>query len=303
MNRRAIDRLVLTGTLTAGLLSTGSWTAAQTSPSPADYVAQRAERAQGLTTPFGWFSLIALDWLKPGVTTVGSAKENSVILPQAPAHLMTLDQVDGRVLPTGMAPGVTLHGQAVALHQPLGDDEDDAAALSAGTMRFWVIDRGGKRYLRVKDSNAPALKHFHGLRWYEPAARYRVEARWVPFAAPHTLRFLNQLGQVSDVEEPGQAEFTLDGKRYTLTPLSATDKGLWFVFRDLTSARETDRGGRFLYTDAPSHGVNSPGTVTLDFNDAVNPPCAYSPFATCPLAAVENRLPVAVPAGEKRYEE
>ena len=125
----------------------------------------------------------------------------------------------------------------------------------------------------------------------------------MPFTTPHTLHFLNQLGQVSDVEEPGQVEFTIDGKQCTLTPLTADSKGLWFVLRDLTSAKDTDQGGRFLTTAAPSNGLKAEGTVTLDFNQAENPPCAYSPFATCPLAAQENRLPVAIVAGEKRYQE
>ena len=267
------------------------------------YAAERAERAKDLTKPYGWFTLIALDWLKPGVTTVGSAKDNAVVLPGVAAHLLTLEQAGGTVRATAAAPGVNTHGKPLMLRVPLSKEEEDGDAVAAGSVRMWVIDRGDKQYLRVKDANAPALKHFHGLRWYPPAPAYRVEAKWVPFTSPHTMHFLNQLGQVSDVEEPGQVEFMLDGKRCTLTPLSATDKGLWFVMRDLTSTKDTDQGGRFLYTDAPSKGLKKAGTVMLDFNDAVNPPCAYSPFATCPLAAVENRLPVVVPAGEKRYED
>ncbi len=266
------------------------------------YARERAERAKGLTEPYGWFSLVALEWLKPGVTTVGSAKTNDVVLPGAPAEMARLEQKDGRVTVVANPGLLEMRGRAIAPGSVVSDDEEEAAALTSGTLRMWAIERGGRRYLRVKDSEAPALKKFSGLRWYAPSARYRVEARWVPYTTPHTLRFLNQLRQVSDVPEPGYVEFTMDGKRVTLTPLSATDKGLWFVFRDQTSPKETDGGGRFLYTDGPSNGVARPGTVVLDFNDAVNPPCAYSPFATCPLAAVENRLAVAVPAGEKRYE-
>ena len=294
MNRNAIAGVVLAGVLA----HTEATAFAQTAP---EYAKERAERAQGLTKPYGWFSLIALDWLKAGTTTVGSGKGNTVVLPGTAAHLLTLSQAGGTVTATAAAPGVTSHGKPLGLGQPLSKDEDDDSAIAAGSVHMWVIERGDKQYLRVKDSNAPALKNFRGLRWYSPTPVYKVEAKWVPFATPHTLHFLNQLGQVSDVEEPGQAEFTIDGKRCTLTPLSATDKGLWFVMRDLTSAKDTDQGGRFLYTDAPSHGLKSPGTVTLDFNEAVNPPCAYSPYATCPLAAQENRLPVAIPAGEKRY--
>ncbi len=297
-----MKRSVFLPVVLAGLLANTIRTWAQLAPSASDYAAERAERAKDLTQPYGWFSLVALEWLKPGVTTVGSAKSNSVVLVGAPAHLMTLEQSEGKVLPTAVSAGVTLRGQPVPLHVPLTDEEEDRAAVASGSLRMWAIDRGGKRYLRVKDSNAPALKSFRGLRWYAPSAKYRVEARWVPFTTRHTLHFLNQLGQVSDAEEPGQVEFTIDGRRCTLTPLSATDKGLWFVLRDLTAAKDTDQGGRFLYTDAPSNGLKAAGTVLLDFNEAVNPPCAYSPFATCPLAAPENRLPVAIAAGEKRYE-
>lgn len=294
----------MAGAVLLGLLmAAGRVLVAEAAPTPRDYAKERTERADGLTKPYGWFSLIALDWLKPGATTVGSAKDNSVVLPGVAAHLLTLKQTGGAVVPTAAAAGVTTHGKPLALDQPLSKDEEDASAVEAGSVRMWVIDRGARQYLRVKDANAPALKNFRGLQWYAPTAKFRVEAKWVPFTTPHTLHFLNQLGQVSDVEEPGQVEFTIDGKRCTLTPLSATDKGLWFVMRDLTSAKDTDQGGRFLYTDAPSNGLKTPGTVMLDFNEAVNPPCAYSPYATCPLAAQENRLPVAIPAGEKRYEE
>ena len=296
-----MQRSVMAGALLLSSLFSGL--RAEDAPTPATYAKERAERAAGLTKPYGWFSLIALEWLKPGVTTVGSAKDNTVVLPGVAAHLLTLEARDGAVVATTAAPGVTTNGKPLALRQPLSKDEDDAAALVAGSVRMWAIDRGGKRYLRVKDANAPALKNFRGLQWYGPTPKFRVEARWVPFTTPHTLHFLNQLGQVSDVEEPGQVEFTIDGKRCTLTPLEASDKGLWFVMRDLTSAKDTDQGGRFLVTGPPSHGLKAAGTVMLDFNEAVNPPCAYSPYATCPLAAPENRLAVAVPAGEKRYEE
>lgn len=268
---------------------------------PPDYRQERTARADGLTQPYGWFSLIALEWLKPGAVTIGSAKDNHVMLASAPAHLLTLEQKDGKVTVAAAAPGLRFHGQQVQAGMVVSDDERDDAALVSGSLRMWAIERGGKRYLRVKDANAPARVHFRGLNWYAPDARYRVEAKWVPYPAPHTMRFMNKLGQPTEVQEPGYAEFVMDGKQQRLTPLDASERGMWFVFRDATAPRETDGGGRFLTTEAPSNGVNKPGTVVLDFNEAVNPPCAYSPYATCPLAAPENRMTVAVAAGEKNY--
>ena len=267
-----------------------------------DYAKERAESAKELTEPYGWFSLVALGWMKPGVTTVGSAKGSSVEPRGVRAHLVTLEQRDGRVTIKDAAPGVMLGGRAAAAGMEVGADERDGSALRSGTVRMWAIDRGGQRYLRVKDSEAPALKGFHGLRWYAPDARYRVEARWVPYPTPHTMKVMNKLGQITPVPAPGYVEFAMDGKTLRLTPMSASEKGLFFVFRDATYRQTTDGGGRFLETAAPSNGLTKEGTVVLDFNEATNPPCAYSPYATCPLASPENRLEVAVEAGEKRYE-
>ncbi len=286
--------LLLAGALAAEAYASGQAT---------EYVQERAQRAKNLTAPYGWFSLVALDWLKPGTSTVGAANDNSIKLAGAPAHLMTLNQEDGKVTLLSADPALKMQGKQLNPGSLIGDGEDEAAALATGTLKMWAIDRGGKRYLRVKDSEAPALKHFHGLSWYAPDSRYRVEARWVPYTSPHTLRVLNKLGQITPTPVPGYVEFELDGVRQKLIPMEADKDGLFFVFRDATARTTTDQGGRFLSTSAPSAGLDRPGTVTLDFNKAVNPPCAYSPYATCPLAAPENRLQVAVKAGEKRYDE
>jgi uncharacterized protein len=104
-------------------------------------------------------------------------------------------------------------------------------------------------------------------------------------------------------EVPGVAEFTLDGKTWRLEPIleSPDDKDLFFIFRDATAKTETYGAGRFLYTPLPDHGIAQPGEVTLDFNRAENPPCAYTPYATCPLPVPQNRLPISIPAGQQRY--
>jgi uncharacterized protein len=267
-----------------------------------DYAHIRAESARDLTQPYGWFSLIALESLKPGTTSVGSAPGNTLVLPSALPHLFKLQQDNGIVTVAATVPSVTLHGKPASVGTTVSANEDDASALASGTLRFWAIDRGGQRYLRVKDSNASALKHFHGLNWYPPDPHLRIEAHWIPFTTPHTMKVMNKLGQVTPVPVPGYVEFYLNGQKMTLTPMSAEPNQLWFVFRDATFLHTTDGGGRFLYTAGPSNGLSKPGAVTLDFNLAENPPCAYSPYATCPLASPENRLEAPIPAGEKRYD-
>jgi len=268
----------------------------------ANYAAERAERARELSRPFGWVSLVALEHLNAGVTTVGSTKENTLVLEHAPAHLLELEAGNGAVSVRAADPSLKLHGESVPRGAKLSAAEDDGSALTSGSLKLWVIQRGDQRYLRVKDSEAPALKNFHPLRWYAPNPRYRVTAQWVPDAVPHKLKVVNKLGQVSEVPEPGHVEFELDGKKLSLVPLEADAESLWFVFRDQTYRTDTDQGGRFLTVKAPRTGLEHSGELEIDFNEAVNPPCAYSPYATCPLASAENRLAVAVPAGEKRYE-
>jgi len=266
-----------------------------------NYAAERAEREQDLSRPFGWVSLVALQHLATGVTTVGSAKENSLVLKHAPAHLLELDVYDGEVLVRVADPSLKLHGETVTRGTKLSAAENDGSALTSGSLRLWLIQRGDQRYLRVKDSEAPALKHFHALLWYAPNPRYRVAAQWVPDVVPHKLKVINKLGQATVVSVPGHVEFELDGKKQSLVPLEANAQSLWFVFRDQTYLKDTDQGGRFLTVKAPRTGLDHVGELEIDFNEAVNPPCAYSPYATCPLASAENRLTVAIPAGEKRY--
>jgi uncharacterized protein len=290
--------LIVAVSMTATLYAA---TSATTDAVP-DYARQRAEQAKELTQPCGWFSLIGLESIKPGITTVGSAKDNSVVVAAAPAHLMTLSAKDGVITVTAAAPCMTFQDKPVAAEFTFSAKEDSNSALACNSLRFWAIDRGHQRYLRVKNSNAPALKNFHGLRWYAPDADLRVTARWVIYPKPHTMNVMNKLGQITPVPVPGYAEFILRGKTYQLTPMEADKDSLFFVFRDETFKTTTDGGGRFLNTAGPSNGLTQPGTLVLDFNEATNPPCAYSPYATCPLASPENRLPVAITAGEKRYE-
>jgi uncharacterized protein (DUF1684 family) len=251
-------------------------------------------------------SLTALQWLKPGMTSVGSAPDNSVVLAGAPAHLVTFQVKDGKVAVIAADASLEFHGRPVlAGGSPsvVGDGEDDASALSSGPLRLWVIDRGGRRYLRVKDPRAATRTQFRGLHWYPPDQHFRIRAHWIPDSPPHVMHVTNEIGEVTPVTVAGHVEFELDGTKHTLVPMEAAKDGLWFVFRDATYRKATYGGGRFLTTDAPSNGLDHPGTVTLDFNLAVNPPCAYSPFATCPLAPPEDQLTFAIPAGEQRYAE
>ena len=258
----------------------------------------REQRAAGLATPDGWLSLVALEWLKPGDTTVGSAPANTVHLAHGPAYLVTLRQQGGHITVTAHDPSLRLDNVPVEDGAAIPPDTSE---LRSGDLRLLVIERGDRLYLRVKDAAAPTRVHFRGLRWYPPNPHLRITARWTPSSAGHTLTVPNVLGQISEERSPGIAEFTLRGQTFRLEPIQESPDALFFIFRDATSHTTTYGAGRFLVTPLPSHGLASPGTVDLDFNHAVNPPCAYTPYATCPLPPTGNRLSIPIPAGEQRY--
>ncbi|HMH13897.1 MAG TPA: DUF1684 domain-containing protein [Edaphobacter sp.] len=282
----------------------------QTNPGNAAYTEQihqfRAQRAKNLSSPEGWLSLVALQWLKPGDTTVGSALGNTLQLDHAPAHLATFRLANDTVTlvpPTGGFPaGTTIDGKP-STSTKLSYDDNHPSELRNGGLLMIVIKRGDRLYLRVKDAQAPTRTNFHGLNWYASDSRYVVTAKWIPSNPPHSLTIPNVLGQISHEPSPGTAEFTINGQTVRLEPVieDPADKTLFFIFRDTTSKTTTYQAGRFLYTSLPSNGVDKPGTIVLDFNRTQNPPCVYTAFATCPLPPQQNRLNIPIPAGEKRY--
>ena len=175
--------------------------------------------------------------------------------------------------------------------------------LTYKTYTMFVIQRGDKFGLRVKNSEAPARKNFKGMVWYDVEKKFRVEAKYIPYAEPKTLQVPTMFNIPAAMQNPGRVEFTLDGKPYSLDAVieETPPKELFFIFRDLTATHGTYGAGRFLYTSLPSNGISKEGTVVLDFNKAENPPCAFTPFATCPLPPKQNHLELRIDAGEKNY--
>jgi uncharacterized protein (DUF1684 family) len=260
----------------------------------------RAARVARLTTPDGWLTLIGLHFLQPGANTVGAAKDNAIVLAAGPAHVGTATlAADGKVT-LALAPGAEALVDGAAVREAelrLGSGKTKPTLVTCGTVSFFLIERGGKRALRVKDSAAERRTHFLGLDYFPTDEAWRIEAQWVPFDKARLIPITNILGQTSPEPAPGKAVFTRDGKTYELLPIDeGPDEPLFFVFADATSGKETYGAGRFLYAERPTDGK-----IVLDFNRAQNPPCAFTPFATCPLPPKENRLPFAVTAGEKNY--
>lgn len=279
--------------------------AAQTSYD-ADVAKWRAEHEKQLRSENDWLTVAGLFWLKPGVNTVGSGGTYDVELtksfPKGKFGEITLSE-HGVVL--APAPGVNALANDVPVSRMTGeqivppvelipDDPGPPTKIKIGTQSLYAIKRGDKLGIRLKDNNNPARLNFKGEKWYAIDARYKVIATLDPYPEAKPVKVPNVLGGEFDYKSPGVLHFTLDGKEYTLMPVIEDDH-LFIIFRDLTSKTTTYGAGRFLYAPMPKDGK-----VELDFNKAENPPCAFTDFATCPLPPQQNRLEVAIPAGEKR---
>ena len=269
---------------------------------PSSYRAElekwRQRREESLKAENGWLTVAGLYWLKEGESTMGAGAGNDFVLPpgSAPEKVGTFDFHDGKTV-FQPAPGVavTVNGKPVAKAALTDDSTGRPDVLAISHLSMFVIRRGSRFGIRLKDRDSEARRDFTGTRWFPIAPEYRVTAKFVPYAPPKKISVPNILGDVDPEESPGCAEFTLHGRSLRLDSVSEGDM-LFFIFRDLTANKETYPPGRFLYTLLPQNGE-----VILDFNQAVNPPCAFTPYATCPLPPAQNRLGVRIEAGELRY--
>jgi len=251
--------------------------------------------------------LVGLEWLKPGTNSIGLAADNQVHLKgHAPEHLGVIE-IEGSqltlVAPAGGFPKSLLVDGQPAHEGPIKPDDVKPTLLTTENLSLVVLHRGDRFALRIKDAESPTRTGFKGLHWYPAEAKYRIAAKWIPFVPAHTEKIPTVIGTTLDMPAPGLAEFTLDGKTIQIEPVleDPNAKELFFILRDATSHTTTYQAARFLYSGFPDHGLDQPGTVVLDFNRLQNPPCAYTPYATCPLPPYINRLAISIPAGEQRY--
>ena len=257
------------------------------------------QREARLKSETGWLTLVGLFPLEGGENTFGSAEDNDLVFPEAaPEHAGTF-RVDSTGVHLVVAPGVVvMHDseavQAIAL---VDDSEGEPTVCDMGRFQFYIIGRGGRPYVRLKDRECEALKNFSGIERFPVDPKWRIEATWEPYDPPRSVMTPSIMGYETEEWCPGAAVFDVGGTTVRLEPTGDPAEGLFFVFGDATNEHETYGGGRFLYTDPP----DSNGVVVLDFNKCYNPPCVFSPFATCPLPRDANRLAVRIEAGEKMY--
>jgi uncharacterized protein (DUF1684 family) len=261
--------------------------------------AWRKQRVERLTAPNGWLSLVGLEWLKEGANKIGSAKDNDIVVPSAPAHLGTITLHGGKAaIVLDAKADATIDGAKATSADLLDDSAPKPTVVAFGSANFYLVHRGEKWALRIKDSEAKTRKQFVGIDYFDIDPSWRIEAKWEAYDPPREVEESNILGQVDKVIVPGAAVFEHGGKTYRVEPVIETpgDTELFLVFADKTSGKETYGAARFVYTEPPKDGK-----VVIDFNKAYNPPCAFTSYATCPLPTAQNRLSTRVTAGEKKY--
>jgi uncharacterized protein (DUF1684 family) len=258
----------------------------------------RRYRLAALQADDGWLTVVGLFWLKEGRNTVGAGPANDIVLPKGSAPGLVGDfefQSGKTTFRAANGVEITVNAKPASTATLKPDTSGAPDMLRIRDLTMYVIERGGRYAIRLKDKNSEARRNFHGLDYFPVNEHYRVRAKFVPYKPPRKMSIPNILDGTEEDISPGYVVFKLDGREFRLVPVNSGDM-LFFIFKDQTAGRETYPAGRFLYTRLPEKGE-----VELDFNKAYNPPCAFTDFATCPLPPQENILPVRIEAGEKRY--
>ncbi|MFC6191066.1 DUF1684 domain-containing protein [Dyadobacter subterraneus] len=256
----------------------------------------RKERIIELKSEQGYLNLAGLFWLDEGRNTFGSDAANKFIFPsdRSPANLGEFILENGKVTLIAK-PDAEIYANDQLVTKLTIFPSDQEIVLKHKTLRWFVIKRGEKYAIRLKDLDSPYLKEFKGIESFPIAEQWKIKAKFEPTVG-RKISILDVTGRLSEQESPGVLVFNVKSKEYRLDALSEGDS-FFILFGDKTNKKETYGGGRFVYTSKP----DADGYVSLDFNKAYNPPCAFTPYATCPLPPKQNILAVAVTAGEKNY--
>lgn len=255
------------------------------------------KRIDDLKKEEGWLNLAGLFWLQEGENTIGGDEKNSIVFPKehSDAFLGKIILKNGKVtFEAAKNTSVTLADQPVS-NAEIFPYQGKPTVLKHNSLRWFIIQRGDKYAIRLRDLEGPYLKAFKGIETYPISQEWRLKAKFVPTVGKK-LSIIDITGRSYEQDSPGKFVFNVNGKEYSLEAVGTKERP-HFVFGDLTNRHGSYGGGRFLDAPAP----DAEGYTYIDFNKAYNPPCAFTPYATCPLPTKENKLALAVTAGEKYH--
>lgn len=253
-------------------------------------------RVESLKKENGWLNLAGLFWLEEGRNSFGASTENKIIFPKDKSKQLLGDFIleKGEVF-------VEIKANAEVFNENQSVEKlkifpvEKTIILKHNSLRWFVIKRGEKYAIRLRDLESPFLKEFHGIETFPIDSKWKIKAKFVATEGKK-IPILDVTGQTNQQDSPGVLVFSIAGKEYKLDALKEGDE-FFIIFGDKTNKKETYGAGRFLYATKP----DVEGYTYLDFNKAYNPPCAFTPYATCPLPPKQNNLPIEVKAGERNY--
>jgi len=256
----------------------------------------RAERLERLKSMQGWLNLVGLLWIENGVNNFGSDSSNKIIFPEtAPAKAGTISLKDSLIyIHFNELEGVLVDDKPAADCQLFTDASGHQSHVQMGRFAFTIIKRGTKYAIRLRDMESPLLGKLDSIPSFPVSPKYRVKAKLEKFAEPKSYEVNTVIGIPENYQAVGRLVFKVNGKEYSLIPFDEGDS-YFIIFGDETSSIETYPAGRFLNAQK----VDDSGYTILDFNKATNPPCAFTPYATCPLPLRANILDLRIEAGEK----
>jgi uncharacterized protein len=263
-----------------------------------NYKMWKSERIKELKSEQGYLNLAGLFWLKEGESTIGSNKSNKIHFDteNTAGFLGTVTLKNGEVWYDPMDSKDVYINNIPATKTKLFPDNGSPVVVTHHDLKWFIIQRGEDYGIRLKDFKGKYLKNFKGIEHYPLNQNLIVEGRFVPTPG-RKIDIKLATGHPYVHNSPGKVIFFIDGKEMSLDATGTLEK-LSFVFGDETNSEDTYGGGRFLEADGP----DANNKVIIDFNRAYNPPCAFTPFATCPLPTKENKLAISIRAGEKYTE-
>lgn len=259
-----------------------------------------AKRIENLKKENSWLNLVGLYWLKEGENKFGSARDNNIVFPAKALDYIGTFTLKDSVVTIKILPGVKvllndLEASEMAMQNDL---TGNPTTLRLDSFKWFIIKRGERYGIRLRDLDAPLLKEFKGIDRFPVNKDWHIEAKFVPYNPPKKIMVPNILGDSDEEIVFGKLVFKIKDKEFSLDPIDSGDK-FFIIFADETNGESTYGAGRFLYADKP----DSSGKVKLDFNKAYNPPCVFTKYATCPLPPEQNRLGIKITAGEKSFGE
>ncbi len=253
----------------------------------------RLERLKGKN---GWLNLAGLLWIEEGENSFGSDPGNDIIFPEkADTFCGSLSLEGGKVSLHVQEDVIITSGDSRVTTLELNDDQSKPTThLQQGDLAWYIIKRADKYGIRLRDHKHPRIDELDHMPAYPINTDYVVEAQLHSFDEPREFTVATPVeGFTETYQCPGELHFQINNEDLVLYPFT-TGKGYFLIIADESTGLETYGAGRFMYSEP-----DSTGRIILDFNKAYNPPCAFSPYATCPMPPRENFLPVAIEAGEK----